>query len=323
MLKMNREKLNEEAGKIRVALQLDESKGNADVFLANIGQEWKVFADYCKEGHTDDEEKSAVKRVNAAIELYHEEMQTERLEQLASMDSAEADAEFLRCQSVVGFLAKKDSKAGWQLLTKTTKNKQEIPVYSRISAYDFIKMVHPVESDGIANLCTIFAEFMAMDKVGTDGITRKEKWVSDAYRAKMEALASKGGCWERGKDGAFSSTKLQNQLTEIWGMMFRGVEIPHAVSADIKFLKDIFVTAKVGTGSDGCVRGSYTKKNEETIINGIYTAAFHRMNKLPYDFQDNSNIGGTPYGVAENKDMAEAPATPEKAPVAETVAPAA
>lgn len=324
MLKMNRKQLDDKAGEIRTLLRLGDDVGNADVFFANIKAEWDAFQDFCKEGHTADEEKSAVKSVNKAISLYHEEMQTQRLEQLSAMSSAEADAEYLRCQSVCGWKTSNSTQRGWELLTKVTKNRQEEQVYSTISAYDFVKTVHPVEANGIFNLCTIFAEFAAMEKVGTEGIARMDKFISPAYQARIEALAAKGGCWQPDeKTKKFSKTKLAKQMTEIWKMIFHGVDVPSAENCDVRFVQDTLTNAKIITGNDGNMRGTYVKKNEETIINAIYTAAFHRMNKLAYEFQDKSNLSNTPFGETENKAMGEGKAKPAPVPAVETVAPAA
>ena len=312
-MKNNRESLDKKAQELRAKLGLEESMHPVDVFAKNVNTEWDKFITFVSEGHSDDEEKAALKPVNNALGFYHEELLMERLEQLKAMKSAEADAEYLRCQCIIGFTAKKDKEAGWQLVNKVKKQGKEVPVYVRLTAYDFVNFVHPVEANGIMNLCTIIAENMAVNKIGSAGISRKDFGFSPAYQTFKEKLAEGNDCWKT-DDGKLSNTKLSKQLMEIWKQIFKGVEVPTAINADVKFLQEMIVNGKEVINEDGCVLGAFLKRNEETIVNAVYTAAYMRFNGLPYSFQDKTNAGGNPFGRAVNKDMAESPEKPKKSP---------
>lgn len=301
-MKNNRETLNKEAESIREALHLNASKSVAEIFSANIYHKFEKFVEIVESGADDDTVTAAKKPVNSAIALYHDEMRMERLEQLKSMDSAEADLEYLRTQCVPGLKLEKSKDNEWSVVDTVKKDGKEVPYVVPLSAFDFINYVHRTEMNCIKNACVIFADNIVRSELGKDaGISRKG--MSQSYINLRDRMG-----WNI--TGATGKDKLAEQLTEIFHFMMRGVEFK-AIKADVKFVK-----AAILQGVDKPDQaGSYILHNEETIVNIVFRAGYTRINNLPYSFQNKTNSGNKKvYGETENKDMAEAPIKAEKEP---------
>ena len=263
------------------------------VFAANIQRVFGIFHAYVEEGHTDEEISIAVKPVNDAIALFNDEARRERLEQLESMPQADAVKDFMCTQCVKGFTVGKDKENGWQVSEDDSV---------AVSAFDMVKSLFPVEKAGIIDACCIIADNIVKWHFKNDeksAVNRKglsEHYISLRKRRGWEINVTK--C---------SKSALAKQLTEIVGMVCPGLEI-NMINADVTFLETSIIQGK----SVADKAGSYTLRNEETIVNFLYRAAFTRYNKLPYDFQNGTRADKTPASEGANKDMAEVePKTPK------------
>lgn len=296
-MKNTRISLNESANSIRESMKLKADTTAVDVFKACIADRLSALNAMLKE-HSEDECAPALRALNGALTLYHDELRMERLEQLKTMPSAEADLEYVRTQAVFGYkLVKKvdkDTKEVSYEITDTVKDKEgnSVPVKVGLSAYDYVNFVHPTEMNGIKNACVIFADNLVKSEFSTDaGISRK------ALSIGFVQLRERMG-WTI--DGKKSNSQLAAQLTEIFNFMFRGVEFK-AINADVKFVKNTIIQ---GVDNKPDEAGKYLLRNEETIVNTVFRAAYTRINNLAYSFQIKTETEKV-YGVVENKDMHE------------------
>lgn len=295
-MKNTRKTLNASAESIREDLGCKPSLSVADVFKTSLFAKLSALNAMLLD-HSEDECAPALRAVNSALALYHDEMRMERLEQLETMSSADADLEYVRTQCVLGYkLVKKTDKNTKQVsyeLADTVKGKDGNmePAKVGLSAYDYVSYIHPTEMNGIKNACVIFADNIVKSEFSNvAGISRKA--LSTGFVQLRERMG-----WTI--DGKTSNSKLAEQLTQIFHFMFRGVEFK-AVNADVKFVKNSIIQG-IDTPD---AAGAYILRNEETMVNIVFRAAYTRINNLAYPWQVKMETEKV-YGVVENKDMAE------------------
>ena len=263
------------------------------VFAANIQRVFGTFRDYVAEGHTEDEVSIALKPVNDAISMFNDEARRERLEQLEAMPRNDAVADFMRTQCVKGFTIGKNKEKVWEITDDDAV---------AVSPYDMVKSLFPVEKAAITDACCIFADNVAKWHFKDDEASAvNRKGLSPQYVALRKRMG-----WDINVKRCSKST-LAAQLTKIVAWVCPGLDIT-MINPDVTFLETSIIQGK----SIADKAGSYTMRNEETIVNFLYRAAYTRYNKLPYEFQTQTRAEKNPESVKANKDMAEAEAKPAK-----------
>jgi len=263
------------------------------VFAANIQRVFGIFRAFVEEGHTDEEITLALKPVNDAISLFNDEARRERLEQLEAMPQADAVRDFMRTQCVKGFTVGRNKDKAWEITEDTAV---------AVSPYDMVKSLFPVEKATITDACCIFADNVAKWHFKNDEKSAvNRKGLSEQYIALRKRMG-----WEINA-AKCSKSALAAQLTQIVGWVCPGLDIT-MINADVTFLETSIIQGKAIADK----AGAYTMRNEETIVNYLYRAAYTRFNKLPYDFQSQTRGEKTPESEKANKDMAEVePKTPK------------
>ena len=300
-----RNELNESAKKLQEKYGFKDGdrvlSTNSEIFHANIGREFAIFADFIKVSRTDDEVASAKKPVNAAITLYNDEQRMLRLEQFEAMPGKSAMRSYLENQCVKGFELKLDKNSGWGV-TGTDA--------IELAAFDFVSTVCSADLNGILDACCIFVDNVAKNEFGDDAaISRKS--LHESY---IEMRKRKN--WTLPKDKKATNKFLATQLTEICNMIsFKTA--PTMQNADVKFIKFFVIAAR----SKANEAGRFVVRNDSTIVEAIFRAMWTRQNNKPYKWQNQNGSDKNPArSSAPNTDMAENSKSEEFGPVVEAEA---
>ena len=271
---------------------------NPEIFHANIGREFAIFADFLKTTRTEDEIASAKKPVLNAIALYNDEQRMLRLEQMQDMTHKDAMRSYLDNQCVKGFDLKLDKNAGW-----TVSGTDAV----ELDAYDFVCAICSADLNGILDACCIFVDNVAKWEFGDDAAVSR-KSMHESY---IELRKRKD--WTLPKDAKSVPKALAAQLTEICNMISCKTA-PKMQTTDVKFIKFFVINAK----SKANEAGKFVIRNDATIVKAIFRAMYTRHNKLPYDWQNQNGADkNSARTSAANKDMAENPMAEEFTPKAE------
>lgn len=287
---MTRVELNESAKKLQDKHAFKDGErvlsGNSEIFHANIGREYAIFADFMKVARTDDEVAAAKKPVNNAISLYNDEQRMVRLEQLQDMTHKDAMRSYLDNQCVKGFQLKQNKDKKWEV--SATESVE-------LDAYDFVCTICSADLNGILDACCIFVDNVAKYEFGDDAAVSR-KSMHDSY---IDLRNRKG--WTLPKEAKSIPKALAAQLTEICNMISCKTA-PKMQTTDVKFIKFFIINAKSKANS----AGKFVIRNDATIVNAIFRAMYTRHNKLAYDWQ---NQNGSDTNAARtsgaNKAMAE------------------
>lgn len=275
-------------------------EGDVNTLLtANVGKEWDELQAKIAKGLTDEELAVAMSPLKGAIALVNDLRRNERLDQLKGMTVPDAVADYLRTQTVQGYAVNREKVDGNSLLTLVSNAPVEL------AAFDFVAAVFPTEKNGIIDMCCIFADNLAkLNHKGDERAAVSRRGLSPTYVSMRKA---------RGWDipaGKLSKSVLAEHLTQIVGILCPGQDI-RMLSTDVTFLLDSIIQGKSMADKAGAI----VMRDEKTIIHFIFRAAYTRLNKLPYDFQNKTRGGSEPLSVRENKAMAEEKPKAEKLPV--------
>ena len=287
---LTRIELNESAKKLQEKYAFMDGEralsANAEIFHANIGREYAIFADFMKVTRTDDEVASAKKPVVSAISLYNDEQRMVRLEQMQEMSHKDAMRSYLDNQCVKGFQLKQNKEKQWEVAATDSVE---------LEAYDFVCAICSADLNGILDACCIFVDNVAKYEFGDDAAVSR-KSLHDSY---LDLRKRKG--WTLPKDAKSVPKALAAQLTEICNMISCKTA-PKMQTTDVKFIKFFIINAK----SKANEAGKFIIRNDATIVNAIFRAMYTRHNKLPYEWQNQNGADkNAARTVAPNKDMAE------------------
>lgn len=287
---LTRIELNESAKKLQEKYAFMDGEralsANAEIFHANIGREYAIFADFMKVTRTDDEVASAKKPVVSAISLYNDEQRMVRLEQMQEMTHKDAMRSYLDNQCVKGFQLKQNKEKRWEVAATDSVE---------LEAYDFVCAICSADLNGILDACCIFVDNVAKYEFGDDAAVSR-KSLHDSY---LDLRKRKG--WTLPKDAKSVPKALAAQLTEICNMISCKTA-PKMQTTDVKFIKFFIINAK----SKANEAGKFIIRNDATIVNAIFRAMYTRHNRLPYEWQNQNGADkNAARTVAPNKDMAE------------------
>lgn len=255
---------------------------------------------------TEEEEKSAASDVKAFISIVNDEFRVQYLETLVEMPQKVAFEKFLQNQTVSGFALKFSQKTG----EYSVEPDENVPV----EFADFLHYVVPAEESVIKDLCCIFADNLIRWNLNRDGASLTNKTViSESYKimAKSQGLDLSNGTGEVNWS-KIGKTAMAEHLTKIVERVFAGTGIsPKMLNADVKWISFAILQGRGKANKSG----TYVLKNERTIVNAIFRAVYTRVNKLPYDFQDQTNSQKDPFSQAPNKEMGEVSKTEKPAEV--------
>ena len=291
-MKNTRESMNKAVEEIRKTRGFNGD--NVAVLREEIGRLYGIFQSIVADGATDEEITAAAAPVKNAIGLFNDEMRLERLEQLEEMAFKNAIADYMRNQCVKGLAFKKEK--GEQVLSVQDCDTVEL------EAYDVVETLFNVGKGGVYDACCIFADNLVKFTLKDDGATAvNRKVLSKNY---MDLRKRMG--WEIDVKKAGKKV-LAKQLTEIVGMICRGLDITMQ-NCDVTYLQQSIINGKTTANEAGI----FVKRDEKTVVNYVFRAAYTRYNKLPYQWQDNGRTDKDPMTVSANKDMGEKTEKAEK-----------
>lgn len=256
-----------------------------------------------------DAELRALASLNEAVAMYNDFARCARITALMEMGAKAGMEEFLRDQTIVGYAVKPKKDSEFMEL--------ESGVSIMLKPVDYIRVVCEREMPRIRDLVRIFTHKM------TELETHKDTGVSYAgmsasYYQLLGALTEKSPVWGTpAKD--LSKAKLAWMLEEIVKTMTFGV-VDKMQSTDITYLqKYVFVATDTANKA-----GGITAKGAETVINGIFRAAYTRKNDLAYEWQTKDKVDTkAAESLVSNPVMAEpkakSQATPKAGEVTSTV----
>lgn len=226
---------------------------------------------------TDDLEaqEKALSVLSSAVAMYNDFARCTRISQLMELGPKAGMEEFLRDQTVVGYAVKPKKDSEFMEL--------ESGVSIMLKPVDYIRVVCEREMPRIRDLVRIFTHKM------TELETHKDTGVSYAgmsasYYQLLGALTEKNPVWGTpAKD--LSKAKLAWMLEDIVKTMTFGV-VEKMQSTDITYLqKYVFVATDAANKA-----GGVTAKGAETVINGIFRAAYTRKEGLAYPWQTKDKV---------------------------------
>lgn len=287
---LTRTELNESAKKLQEKYAFKDGErtlsANTEIFHANIGREYAIFAEFVKVVRTEDEIAAAKKPVNNAIGLYNDEQRMIRLEQMQEMSHKDAMRSYLDNQCVKGFQLKQNKEKQWEVSATDAVE---------LDAYDFVCAICSADLNGILDACCIFVDNVAKYEFGEDAAVSR-KSLHESY---IDLRKRKN--WTLPKDAKSVPKALAAQLTEICNMISCKTA-PKMQTTDVKFIKFFIINAK----SKANEAGKFVIRNDATIVNAIFRAMYTRHNKLPYEWQNqNGSDKNAARTSAPNKDMAE------------------
>lgn len=287
---LTRIELNESAKKLQEKYAFKDGErtlsANTEIFHANIGREYAIFAEFVKVVRTEDEIAAAKKPVNNAIGLYNDEQRMIRLEQMQEMSHKDAMRSYLDDQCVKGFQLKQNKEKQWEVSATDAVE---------LDAYDFVCAICSADLNGILDACCIFVDNVAKYEFGEDAAVSR-KSLHESY---IDLRKRKN--WTLPKDAKSVPKALAAQLTEICNMISCKTA-PKMQTTDVKFIKFFIINAK----SKANEAGKFVIRNDATIVNAIFRAMYTRHNKLPYEWQNqNGSDKNAARTSAPNKDMAE------------------
>lgn len=287
---LTRIELNESAKKLQEKYAFKDGErtlsANTEIFHANIGREFAIFAEFVKVVRTEDEIAAAKKPVNNAISLYNDEQRMIRLEQMQEMSHKDAMRSYLDDQCVKGFQLKQNKEKQWNVSATDAVE---------LDAYDFVCAICSADLNGILDACCIFVDNVAKYEFGEDAAVSR-KSLHESY---IDLRKRKN--WTLPKDAKSVPKALAAQLTEICNMISCKTA-PKMQTTDVKFIKFFIINAK----SKANEAGKFVIRNDATIVNAIFRAMYTRHNKLPYEWQNqNGSDTNAARTSAPNKDMAE------------------
>lgn len=287
--------INEAATTLARKLKLPEGADTNTILTANIGHEWDDFQAKYAQGIPQEELQAAMGPTKNAISLYNDYVRNVRLDQLKAMGLDPALSEYMEEQTVIGYGIKKGKgkDAGYELDNAASVE---------LVAYDVVEALYPVEKRGILDACCIFADNLAkLNYKGDEKAAVTRAGLSGEYVAMRKRMG-----WDIPSQ-KLSKGVLAAQLTEIVKMVLHGKEI-RMINADVTYLINSIIQGK----STANKAGSFIMRDEKTVVNFIFRAAYTRLHGLPYEFQTATRGANAPLSVENNKDMAEAPIKSEK-----------
>ena len=249
-----------------------------------------------------DAELRALASLNDAVAMYNDFARCARISALMELGPKAGMEEFLRDQTVVGYAVKPKKDSEFMEL--------ESGVSIMLKPVDYIRVVCEREMPRIRDLVRIFTHKM------TELETHKDTGVSYAgmsasYLQLLDALKEKNPVWGTpAKD--LSKAKLAWMLEDIVKTMTFGV-VDKMQSTDITYLqKYVFVATDAANKA-----GGVTAKGAETVINGIFRAAYTRKNGLAYEWQTKDKVDTkAAESLVSNPVMAEPKTKPQATPKA-------
>ena len=249
-----------------------------------------------------DAELRALASLNEAVAMYNDFARCARISALMEMGAKAGMEEFLRDQTIVGYAVKPKKDSEFMEL--------ESGVSIMLKPVDYIRVVCEREMPRIRDLVRIFIHKM------TELETHKDTGVSYAgmsasYLQLLDALKKKNPVWgTSAKD--LSKAKLAWMLEDIVKTMTFGV-VEKMQSTDITYLqKYVFVATDTANKA-----GGITAKGAETVINGIFRAAYTRKNGLAYPWQTKDKVDTkAAESLVSNPVMAEPKTKPQATPKA-------
>ncbi len=249
-----------------------------------------------------DAELRALASLNEAVAMYNDFARCARIGQLMEFGPKAGMEEFLRDQTVVGYAVKPKKDSEFMEL--------ESGVSIMLKPVDYIRVVCEREMPRIRDLVRIFIHKMTELETHEDtGVSYAG--MSASYLQLLDALKKKNPVWGTpAKD--LSKAKLAWMLEDIVKTMTFGV-VEKMQSTDITYLqKYVFVATDTANKA-----GGITAKGAETVINGIFRAAYTRKNGLAYPWQTKDKVDTkAAESLVSNPVMAEPKTKPQATPKA-------
>lgn len=292
-MKYSRKDLEVRAAALRAEYKVEDK--SVDVIRMSCDKAFKAFGEFLQTSPTEDAVKARATAVKEVLAYYNDQKRIERLDELKAMGNYTlAMTDYIRNQCVTGLAMTHDTKnESWAL---EDDNKVEL------EALDVIDELNPVARDGIIDMCCIFADNLArFDSNDEKATVTNRTGLSESY---MEMRKRFG--WDT-PASKLSKTVLAKQMTELVQKICRGLDIT-MIGPDVRFVKSGVLVSQ----SKANQAGRFVLKNERTIINFIFRAAYTRYNKLPYEFQNDTRAEKKALGYTENKPMGEKATGKEK-----------
>lgn len=298
--------------------------GNADIFRANLERVLSEFRNFLDAIGDKEKNKDAInaekRRVTRACTLYNDEMRVQRIEQLKEMGARNAVIAYLGSQRITGL----------KVTEKEDVFTVEQNLHVGLDAVDFYEQMLSGDYDYIRDICCIFADNIARRKVADDKkedgkevfITKKP--IHESYIPLRKKLG-----WDFTKASEISNRELQRELNYIFARLcfLPAEDIKEerwqikCVNADWRYIRDTLIDtngAKKATDDEGRKgandsddrgvtnkNGSYTIRDESTIIRAIFRAMFTRYNNGFYDYTVENNSTKKARVSEPNRDMSE------------------
>ena len=193
------------------------------------------------------------------------------LEKVNRTDPVKAFTDYLSSHSVNGCRVK-------QVKDSPTLDVDMDKAKAEVDFYDFLQVCRPSELNGIMDGITIIMDNIAKFELKSEDAHITRKSISADYASRRKRM---------GWDKYDSRTALIAQLNELVNkyIMPKGSEEIKMISADLKYISREVLKVTRRLDKEGHTHGTFVLKQEKSIAAFIFTAIYHRKNKIAYDFQ--------------------------------------
>lgn len=281
---------------IETAIEAERKAGNTapttDILLEKVRHAMATTNEHLSEGREGDALVTA-KTLDNWQKLYADSLIYDYVDDLSKLSPKAGWAAYLDDQTIKGYKAKLDQKTNQYTLGDTA---YYLAPYNAMET-----LLMPAELNGVTDAVCIFMDNIITLRAKGDGMHLSKKSLDASYLDLKKRM---------GWGGVKSNKDLEAQAQTVLKYIFGKDTTMKLIGPDLRYLyESVSMTQDKANEA-----GGYKGVSVQTFCNKFFRAVYTRLNNLPYAFQMDKTMTGKALTVAENKDMAEAPAKKEKDP---------